>query len=260
MAALRWLARGAAIASTSGSPRSTRPVRVCRTVVMMVAPPGEPSARTGLAVLRARSSARSTSAAACPAPAGSGRAPPGSAGAKEKSVSSLLSRKPAPRHGDAAAAGRLDGQGVGDDVAPLVGGREVRGVLALVRRRGGLARRARTRAGCARVAGRERAGQDRVVLDQAGPRVGEPLGEQLLRRYVLEGRVADPAAPVREGDPAGLDVAVQVLRLGGLREVGALQDVERLADARTAGGGGRHAVDVEAAVARPWSAPAACAA
>ena len=44
---LRWLARGAAIASTSGRPRSRRPVSVCSTVVMMVAPPGEPTASTG---------------------------------------------------------------------------------------------------------------------------------------------------------------------------------------------------------------------
>ena len=45
---LRWLARGAAIASGSGVPRSTRSSRICSTVVMIVAPPGEPSASTGL--------------------------------------------------------------------------------------------------------------------------------------------------------------------------------------------------------------------
>ncbi len=46
--ALRWLARGAAIASTSGRPRSRWPVSDWSTVVMIVAPPGEPRASTGL--------------------------------------------------------------------------------------------------------------------------------------------------------------------------------------------------------------------
>ena len=46
-ALLRWLARGAATASGSVSPRSTRLTRVCSTVVMMVEPPGEPRASTG---------------------------------------------------------------------------------------------------------------------------------------------------------------------------------------------------------------------
>ncbi len=44
-AVLRWLARGAAMACSSVRPRSTRPVSTWSTVVMMVAPPGEPSAR-----------------------------------------------------------------------------------------------------------------------------------------------------------------------------------------------------------------------
>ena len=61
----------------------------------------------------------------------------------------------------------------------------MRGVLALVvvgRRRaaGGAVRRV------ARVAGRQRAGEHRVVLDEAGPRVGEPLREQVLGGHVLE--------------------------------------------------------------------------
>ena len=42
---------------------------------------------------------------------------------------------------------------------------------------------------------------------------------------------------------------VQVLRLGSLRKVGVLKDVERLADGGAAGGRGRDRVDVEAAVA-----------
>ena len=48
LAVLRWDARGAATASGSVMPRSSRLVSVCRTVVMMVEPPGEPSARNGL--------------------------------------------------------------------------------------------------------------------------------------------------------------------------------------------------------------------
>ncbi len=44
---LRWVARGAAIASGSVMPRSIRLTRVCSTVVMMVEPPGEPRASIG---------------------------------------------------------------------------------------------------------------------------------------------------------------------------------------------------------------------
>ncbi len=45
---LRCEARGAAIASEISMPRSTRLTRVCSTVVMIVEPPGEPTASTGL--------------------------------------------------------------------------------------------------------------------------------------------------------------------------------------------------------------------
>ncbi len=153
-------------------------------------------------------------------------------------------------HGDAAAAGLLDGERVGDDVPPLVGHRQVGGALALVRRG---RRRAAVRAagGVARVAGCQGAGEHRVVLDQALPRVGEPLRQQLLRGYVLEGRVAHPAAAVGEGDAAGLDEAVQVAGLARPGEVGALQDVEGLADRGAAGGRGGDGVDVQAAVRGP---------
>ena len=46
--ALRGEERGAAIASSRVMPRSIRLTSICSTVVMMVAPPGEPSARNGL--------------------------------------------------------------------------------------------------------------------------------------------------------------------------------------------------------------------
>ena len=47
----RWLARGAASASGSVIPKSSRLTSICRTVVMIVAPPGEPSTRNGLPAL-----------------------------------------------------------------------------------------------------------------------------------------------------------------------------------------------------------------
>ncbi len=103
----------------------------------------------------------------------------------------------------------------------------------------------------ARVAGREGAGERRVVADQALPRVGVALRQQLVGRYVLEGGVADPAPAVGEGDAARLDEAVQIAGLARLGEVGALQDVQGLADGGAAGGGGGDGVDVQAAVRSP---------
>src|SRR4030095_7232516 len=52
LAVFRWDARGAAIAWEMVMPRSTRFTIVWRTVVMMVDPPGEPSARNGLSSFR----------------------------------------------------------------------------------------------------------------------------------------------------------------------------------------------------------------
>src|SRR5690606_3892033 len=172
----------------------------------------------------------------------------GGVGRGEGEVRQLVVEQEAPAgDGDAAAAGLFDGEGVGDDVAPAVGGGEVGGALALVRRRGG---GAACRAGLrvARVSGGERAGEDGVVLDEAGAAVGEPLGEQFPRRYVLEGRVAGRAAAVGEGDAGRLDEAVEVTGLVGPGQVGALQDVEGLADRGAAGGRRRDGVDVQAAV------------
>ena len=45
-AALRCDARGAAIACGSDMPKSMWLTRICRTVVMIVAPPGEPTAKS----------------------------------------------------------------------------------------------------------------------------------------------------------------------------------------------------------------------
>ena len=47
-AVLRWLARGSAIACGSVIPRSMRSVSICRTVVMIVEPPGDPTVSHGL--------------------------------------------------------------------------------------------------------------------------------------------------------------------------------------------------------------------
>ena len=94
-AVLRWEARGAAIASGRVMPRSSRLISVCRTVVMIVEPPGEPSARNGLP-LRSTIVGDIDDRGRLPA-AGQVRVVHGRvAGAKLKSVSSLFSRKPRP--------------------------------------------------------------------------------------------------------------------------------------------------------------------
>ncbi len=95
-AVLRWLARGAAIASARGRPRSRKPVRVCSTVVMMVEPPGEPSATTGRSWRSSTIVGEIDDRGRLPGPGRFGSWTAGSAGAKEKSVSSLLSRNPRP--------------------------------------------------------------------------------------------------------------------------------------------------------------------
>ena len=102
-------------------PLVERSKRICSTVVMIVEPPGEPSARNGLLFF-------STIVGAIEL---RGRLPPSArfgcvAESKLKSVSSLLSRKPQPGTRMPGAAGRLDRERVGDDVAPLVRGDEMR--------------------------------------------------------------------------------------------------------------------------------------
>ena len=87
--ALRWLARGSAIACGSVRPRSTRSSRIWSTVVMIVAPPGEPSARNGAPAFVTIVGAIELR----------GRFPPSTrfgwvGESKLKSVSSLLSRNP----------------------------------------------------------------------------------------------------------------------------------------------------------------------
>ena len=96
---LRWLRRGAATASGSVIPKSSRLSRICATVVMIDAPPGEPSARKGRPLRRTMVGAIDERGRLPPstllAPV---LTPPGTDGSvlvvRLKSVSSLLSRKP----------------------------------------------------------------------------------------------------------------------------------------------------------------------
>jgi len=90
---LRWLSRGAAIASGSDMPKSRRLSSTCATVVMIDAPPGEPSARNGLPSRRTIVGAIDDRGRL---PAATELTPLVSpvAASRLKSVSSLLSRKP----------------------------------------------------------------------------------------------------------------------------------------------------------------------
>ena len=110
VALLRCDARGSAIASGSDMPRSKRLTRICRTVVMIVEPPGEPSASTGRAAAQHDRRATSTSAAAC---AAAGEF--GSAGVEVEVGQLVVEQEAAAGHDDAAAAGLLDRERVGDD-------------------------------------------------------------------------------------------------------------------------------------------------
>ena len=93
VAALRWLARGAAIACGSVIPKSRRLTRICSTVVMIVAPPGEPTARNGRLLRRTIVGEIDERGRLLPA---SWFAPRGLVPSEPrlKSVSSLFSRKP----------------------------------------------------------------------------------------------------------------------------------------------------------------------
>ena len=112
--------RGSTIAAGSVKPRSSRSSRICRTVVMIVEPPGEPTASSGLPSSRTIVGAIELR----------GRLPPstrfGCVRYEVEVRELVVSRKPAARDDEAGAAGRLDRERVRDDVAPAVGGRDVR--------------------------------------------------------------------------------------------------------------------------------------
>jgi hypothetical protein len=134
VAELRCEARGAAMAAGRLMPKSKRLTRICNTVVMIDAPPGEPTASSGR--------------------------PPGEF---------VVEQEAAPGHDDAAAAELLDRIRVGDHVAVTVGDHEVTRVRALLAGSGaGLGGKAAAGAGEG-IAGRNRARQRMGRIDQARP-------------------------------------------------------------------------------------------
>ena len=198
---------------------------------MMVAPPGEPSATTGLPCVE--HDRRRHRRARPLAGARQVRVVHGRVGRGEGEVGQLVvEQEAAAGDGDAAAAGLLDGEGVRDDVAPLVGGRQMRGALALVRRRRGLAAGPRSPPGRAGRPARRGLVSTASSLIRHSRESANRCESSSFVGTSSNGGVADPAPAVGEGDPARLDVAVQVLLLAEPCERSvALQDVERLADA-----------------------------
>ena len=210
--ALRCEARGAAIASGSVIPKSMRSSRICRTVVMIVAPPGLPTARNGLPSLEhdRRRHARARPLAA--GRAGSGRACRRVGGRGRVEVGQLVvEQEPVVRDGDRAAGDLLDRARVAHDVAAR--GR---------RRRGGLWRSPRGQDAT------EPALEEQVVsygglgspggtgldrgrrADQAAALGREALREQPVERDVHVVGVADPAVAVgdrRAASPRGSGAA-----------------------------------------------------
>ena len=213
-----WSRRCAVRSAARQRPRAAEaevqaPDKHLRTVVMIVEPPGEPSASSG------RPSWRTIVGAICCA--GASRRPaafgPGAAvlaRGLEVEVRELVVEQEAPaRDGDAAAAGLLDRQGVGDDVAGRVRGDQVRSRRAL-----GIDRRSVGRHGSGR-GGAGRARSARVacghgpgggaLTDAARAAGGVVVGEQRVDRDVDERRVAEVAVAVGVGEPGGLEVTVQ---------------------------------------------------
>ena len=95
----------------------------------------------------------------------------------------------------------------------------------------------------------DRLGRGRCRVDAVGARGGEPVGQQPAQRDVHVRRVAEVLAAIGEGQRTRLEVAMQRLRIAHAAQPEALQDVQRLAHGRPTAGGGRHPVDVVAAVA-----------
>ena len=232
VALLRWLRRRAAIASGSVMPKSRRLTRICATVVMIEAPPGEPSARNGVPLRRTIVGAIDERGRLPPstlfAPV---LTPPGTAGSvlgRQVEVGELVVEQEAvARHDHAVAAGLLDGEGVVDDVAPPVGHRQVRRRADARRRRAGVGH-------CARVTGWDRRGRRR--LGDLGPALRRELvGEQLRQRDAHVPRIRHERAAVGVGQPRGLEIEVQRALARHRPEVRiALEDVEDLADRRAA--------------------------
>ena len=212
VAALRWLARGAAIASGSVMPRSRRLMRICSTVVMIVAPPGRADREERPAV--AHHDRRRHRRARALAAGGQVRVARARAVGAEVEVGQLVVEQEAVAgHDDAAAAGLLDREGVRDDVAAAVGRRSG----AWSSRRAWPTRWCRRRRGARRRAGRRR----RPAL---GRRVG-PIRRRARRRSASdsrplerdadERRVADVAprsANAQRGTPRGSGAGASAAR------------------------------------------------
>ena len=108
----------------ASSPRSSRLTSICSTVVMIVEPPGEPSASNGRP--SSQHDRRRHRAARPLARAGQVRVGRRALGGREVEVGQLVvEQEAAAGHDDAVAAGRLDGQRVRHHVAPPVGDGQV---------------------------------------------------------------------------------------------------------------------------------------
>ena len=120
----------------------------------------------------------------------------------------VVQQEAAARDDDAGAAGRLDRERVRDDVAPAVGGGDVRRRPGARRGRGRLAAACRRR--CTGTDRRARPGSSRPSRSISARRVaGEPVGEQPRQRDVEVRRVGEVRAAVGERVARGLDEAVQ---------------------------------------------------
>src|SRR2546430_12681382 len=96
VAELRWEARGVAIASGRLMSRSIFSTRICKTVVMIVAPPAAPTARNGRPWWRTIVGDMLERGRLPPA-GGVGAGAPGAGGAEAKTGRSLFRREPRPR-------------------------------------------------------------------------------------------------------------------------------------------------------------------
>ena len=201
---------------------------------MIVAPPGEPTARNGLPSARDDRRAPSSCAGACRPSALFG-----CVGGVEVEVGQLVVEQEAVAgHDDAVAAGRLDRERVGHDRALAVGDHEVGG--------------RRLRLGSRAATGLVPACSGSISARRsAAKRLGEQARERARRRRSGSARNALRSAnDRREASRNRCRARVRSARRGRI----ALEDVERLADRRAAARGRAHAPDVEAAIAdRGWA-------
>nr|GEU28087.1 hypothetical protein [Tanacetum cinerariifolium] len=161
----------------------------------------------------------------------------------------VIEQEAVARHHHAAAAPRFNGIGVRDDIAFLVGDRQVRGVRVFGQQPGaGRALRhalvvlIRIRVARHCMAG----GAGRI--DQRAAAGGVILVQQAGDGGVDEFRVGQVGVAVGERQPARFQVQVLGLVARHGFQVVALQDVERFGHGHAAGTGQRHAIQVVAAI------------